>query len=59
MGEAFVFMPFATATGQQSLAVVGGSRLGDAYGMYRLADELLTGMDEAALFSQQRIFSRL
>ena len=56
MGEVFVFTPFATAPGQQSLAVVGGSRLGDAYGIYRLTDELLTGMDEAALFGQQRMF---
>ena len=56
LGEVFVFTPFATATGQRSLAVVGGSRLGDAYGIYRLTDELLTGIDEAALFGQQRGF---
>ena len=54
--EAITFMPFATANGQRSLAVVGGSRLGDAYGMYRLADEMLAGADDAALFSQQRTF---
>ena len=54
--EAIAYVPFATANGQRSLAVVGGSRLGDAYGMYRLADELLAGADEAALFSQQRTF---
>ena len=54
--EAFAFEPFTTANGQRSLAVIGGSRLGDAYGMYRLADEMLAGADEAALFSQQRTF---
>ena len=41
--EAITYLPFATADGQQSLGMVGGSRLGDAYGMYRLADELLAG----------------
>ena len=55
--EAIAYVPFATASGQQSLGVVGGSRLGDAYGMYRLADELLAGADDTALFSRQRIFT--
>jgi hypothetical protein len=54
--ESSTYMPFATASGQQSLGVVGGSRLGDAYGIYRLADEMLAGADDAALFSQQRTF---
>ena len=56
LGEAFVFTPLATANGERSLAVVGGSRLGEAYGIYRLADEVLTGMDDAVLFSQSHAF---
>ena len=54
--EAIAYVPFTTVNGQHSLGIVGGSRLGDAYGMYRLADEILTGTDDAALFGQPRSF---
>jgi len=54
--EAIAYVPFTTVNGQRPLGVVGGSRLGDAYGMYRLADEMLAGADEVALFGQQRTF---
>ncbi|MCB0202713.1 MAG: hypothetical protein KDI03_21785, partial [Anaerolineae bacterium] len=52
--EAFTLAPFRPVGDDRALGVVGGSRLGDAYGMYRLADELLAGADDAALFSQPR-----
>ncbi|MCB0206986.1 MAG: hypothetical protein KDH89_19380, partial [Anaerolineae bacterium] len=50
--EAFTLASLQPAGDDQALGVVGGSRLGDAYGMYRLADELLAGVDDAVLFSQ-------
>jgi hypothetical protein len=52
--EAFAFVPFAANGNQPSLAIVGGGRSGDVYGMYRLADDLLGGIDEAALTSETR-----
>nr|MCU0922875.1 hypothetical protein [Burkholderiaceae bacterium] len=52
--EAFVFAPAPGARGSQSLAIVGGGRSGDVYGLYRLADEVLGGIDEATLTGETR-----
>lgn len=55
--EVFALMPVETPGGQRSLAIVGGSPSGDAYGMYRLADQLVTGRDGESLFSQQQLYA--
>lgn len=55
--ESFAFMPMQSSAGEPALLVVGGGRVGDAYGMYRLADLLLTGVDEPSLFSTRQMFS--
>lgn len=52
--EAFAFVPFAGEAGEPSLAVVGGGRSGDVYGLYRLADDVLGGIDEAAIYGETR-----
>jgi hypothetical protein len=55
--EAFVFAPFAAPDSSQSLAIVGGGRSGDVYGLYRLADDVLGGVDEATLTGETRSFT--
>jgi|GEM_PF-413978 len=55
--EAFAFAPFDGIDGSPSLAIVGGGRSGDVYGLYRLADDLLGGSDEAALYGETRSFA--
>lgn len=55
--ESFAFVPTQTATAEPALAVVGGGRSGEAYGLYRLADRLLSGTDETDLFSSIQTFS--
>ncbi len=55
--ESFAFIPVQTDGGEPALAVVGGGRTGDAYGLYRLADQLLTGAEEPDLFSTTQVFS--
>ena len=55
--EAFVFAPFSAPDSSQSLAIVGGGRSGDVYGLYRLADDVLGGVDEATLTGETRAFA--
>ncbi len=55
--EAFTLAPFSGGDGEPSLAIVGGGRSGDVYGMYRLADDLLGGIDEATLVGETQSFA--
>lgn len=55
--EAFAFVPSQETGGEPSLAVIGGGRSGDVYGLYRLADQVLGGVDEATLYGAARAFA--
>lgn len=55
--EAFAFVPTEGTSGEPSLAVIGGGRSGDAYGLYRLADQVLAGVDDATLYGETRAFA--
>ena len=55
--ESFAFLPVPGPGGAGSLAVVGGDRSGDAYGLHRLAALVQSGAGDDDLFGRARMLS--
>lgn len=53
-GESFIYLPVPSAEAAEALAVIGGDRRGDAYGLHRLAALVRSGASPDDLFSRSQ-----